>query len=516
MTDYSSPVRLTVAILARDAEHVLSATLDTARQLTTDVVVLDTGSRDRTIQIATNGGARVLEAAWQDDFAAARNLLWDTLKGEWILWLDAGEEISPEDRAALRQFLDAEADSSKAYMLLVCVPPAPQAIAGEQIGAVRLVPNRRDLRFRGRLHENLNEWLERAGVGVEGLPYRIQRGMWEHAESRKVARAKRNLHIVQIQIQEQGQLPQHLVTLAGALADLGQHDSAISCYRKAIQNAPAGSRESREAYYGMLSALDAEPTQRQRQIDLCVEALGAFPLDAQLLCAMGGYLQANGQNELAARAYQTAFEFGSLDPSIWHVTDIHQIAAICRSLIAQLENDDLAARQALDQAIERYPDSARLRRHLIHVHIRAGRRKEALEESDRLTLDAADRNSLRTAIRGACLAARQSWVPSIGYLQTAYSEGCRDLICLRWLAVALLSSGDADSALPILHQWRALDPRSIEVQKYLDTVSPADLQEPAAANARQFRLDPPSHPVRADHLQVHNVAVSTASTGERP
>ena len=510
MSSPSSPPRLTVAILARDAEHLLPGTLSTALRLTQDVVVLDTGSSDGTCHVARAAGARVLEAPWQDDFAAARNQLWDNLTGQWILWLDAGEELSQADALALRAFVEASASPTKAYMLLVSVPAAPDSIAGEQIGSVRLVPNRRDVRYRGRLHERLDECLAAAKLAIEGLPWRIQRGAGEHAPGRKLARAQRNLHIVQVQIAEQGQIPQHLITLAGALCDLGDHASAVPCYRKAIHDALPGSRESREAYYGLLTALDNDPSQRELQVNICLEALAAFPLDAQLLCAMGGYLQAKSQNELAARAYETAFEFGSVDPSCWHVTEIQEIAAICRSVLAQLENDDHVARHTLERALERFPSFTRLRRHLIHVHIRADRRKEALEDVDRLGLDPAERNSLRSAVRGACLAAKQNWVPAVAYLQTAYGDGCRDLICLRWLAVALLSTGESASALPILHQWQALDPRSVEVQKYLAAIKTPALDEPqrTATDFRHVRIDPAAQSLGMEHLLPRSARAS--------
>ena len=65
-----------------------------------------------------------------------------------------------------------------------------------------------------------------------------------------------------------------------------------------------------EAFYGILAALDQLPGARDKQLALCQEALAAFPFDAQLLCAMGNYLQQQGRIDLACRSFEAAARFG--------------------------------------------------------------------------------------------------------------------------------------------------------------------------------------------------------------
>src|SRR5262245_33075037 len=111
--------RLSVAIIARNAENQLAETLESVAGLADEIIVCDTGSTDQTCELARRYQARGIQFTWRDDFSAARNAAWDHARGNWLLWLDAGEWLAPEAAASLRTFLDTQADLNRAYMLLV-------------------------------------------------------------------------------------------------------------------------------------------------------------------------------------------------------------------------------------------------------------------------------------------------------------------------------------------------------------------------------------------------------------
>ncbi len=302
-----------------------------------------------------------------------------------------------------------------------------------------------------------------------------------------------------------------LVERGESLAGLQDPVGAAKAFREAIAVSLPTTITLREAYYGLLTTY-ANPADRPTQIQICIEALEKFPLDAQLLCAMGGYMQAEGRLELSAQAYRTAFEFGQIDPQTWHVHDIHEIAAICLSLTYQLRNNEQEERQVLDHMLARRPEAHRVRRHLIDLHIRHDRRQDALAEFDRLPAETPYREALRSAIRGACLAAKRNWVPAAAYLQTAYAAGCRDLLCLRWLSVTLMATGQNAAALPILREWHRLDPRSAEATHYLEKLAAEAKPQlpdtaPPKGDSRRLRVDGPGSTSGAA-LPLPNLALS--------
>ncbi len=97
------PTLLSVAIITLNEEQNLARTLASV-SWADELVVLDSGSTDRTVEIARQFGATVLERAWQG-FAAQKNLAIAHCSGVWILSLDADEELSPELQRQIRTLL---------------------------------------------------------------------------------------------------------------------------------------------------------------------------------------------------------------------------------------------------------------------------------------------------------------------------------------------------------------------------------------------------------------------------
>lgn len=139
---------LSAALIARDEEKFLGACLASLDGLVDEIVVVDTGSADRTRDIAEAGGARVYQRPWTDDFAAARNQALDLARGEWILYIDADERVRAGTADGVRAQLGQRAYLGHRVLLY----PRPGHSAYWEL---RLFRNEPDLRFRGVIHENI-------------------------------------------------------------------------------------------------------------------------------------------------------------------------------------------------------------------------------------------------------------------------------------------------------------------------------------------------------------------------
>ena len=95
--------RVSLCMIVRDEEEMLAACLESCREAVSEMVIVDTGSSDRTVEIAESFGARVVHFAWSGSFAEARNVGIDAATGDWILWLDADEQLEPGDDARLAE-----------------------------------------------------------------------------------------------------------------------------------------------------------------------------------------------------------------------------------------------------------------------------------------------------------------------------------------------------------------------------------------------------------------------------
>ena len=379
----AEPRRLTVAMIVRDAENSLPASLDSVRRWADEILIADTGSSDRTRQVALARATRVIDLPWTDDFAAARNACWEQATGDWILWLDAGERVTPETGQAIRRFVDEHAVANRAYMALVELPPTGEHQMVEQAGRVRLVPNRKDLRFSGRLRENLRGSLAALRMEIEPTTWRIQRGEVDLDPAVKANRARRDLRIAELELAAD-HLPLTCLAQGEAWTQLGNPKQAEACFRRAIANSPRGSTEMLEAYYGLLTLGEGELSDRDQQIKTCLEALEIFPFDGQLLCAMGGYLQSSGRLDLACRAYRAAVRHGQINLETWHVSAIGEVAITCLTLTLELLGEDAEAQTLLNEALAADGSSIRLRRRLMDLHIKHDRRQEALQQASLL------------------------------------------------------------------------------------------------------------------------------------
>ena len=472
MSDQSGQKRrLSIAIIARNAAEALAETLVSVRNLADEIVVLDTGSSDETPMIAERLGAKLHRRPWEESFAAARNNCLTLVSGDWVLWLDAGERLEKEEGLLLREFVDEHADLATAYLLRIALPGREPLVAGEQIACVRLHPNRPGLIFHGRVRESLTRSAFAFGMKLEHLPLTLRRGDRDHDQETKSAKAERNIRLADLQIVERGPTADLLNCQGEACQTLGRHEAAFGHYQRAKELAEPASAEMLEAYYGLLTCLESIPARqsdtrtetaapsqnRTAQISLCMEALEIYSLDAQLLCALGGYLQSLGQRELAARSYEVAYRHGQVEPEIWHLRDIREVAAVCRSALLQLEGKDDAALGLLSEAWVTYPESLRIGRQVVELHVKHGRRDEALLAVSKLPTELPGRETWRTAVQGACAAAAANWIAAKSFLETAYRGGCRERFCLRWLCVTLLATGNTATAEVVLKVWQTID-----------------------------------------------------------
>lgn len=480
--------RLTVAMIVRDAADFLRDSLESIQSIADEIVIADTGSTDTTIEVARGFDAKVVECEWKDDFSFARNFCLSHVTGNWVLWLDAGDRLSAEDATRLRQQIDRQPTMASAYLMFVEIPPNGTH-AAERIAQVRLAPQHPLIRFEGRVRETMLDSLTSARVGIEPLDVCIRRSSREHVPSVKTAKAKRNVRLAEAQIRDTALKPELLNCLGDAFQVLEDRDRAIQFFRHALQASQPGSPQMLEAYYGIVTSLDGKPEQRDEQLATCMQALKAFPMDAQLLCAMGGYLQAQGQTELAMKAYRTTCEHGQINPGVWHVSNIHEIATVCYSLTLQLLGRNEEAVQVLVDAAAKEPDSLRIRRHLLELHIKAGDRELALKQLEQFPRTFPNREALRSAVRGACLAAANNWIAAKAYLKTGYNAGSRDPICLRWYATSLIASGEVEAARPIVNQWLEIEPDNAVAQQMQQMLIQNSAEPSADGTKRQVRID---------------------------
>lgn len=146
-------VTVSLCMIVRDEEDVLARCLESAADLVDEIIIVDTGSTDRTREIAARFTQRIYHFTWIDDFAAARNYAFSLAEKDYCMWLDADDVILEPDRAVFRALKETLAPA-------VCVVMAKYNTGFDESGNVtfsyfreRLIKNHAGMRWEGAVHE---------------------------------------------------------------------------------------------------------------------------------------------------------------------------------------------------------------------------------------------------------------------------------------------------------------------------------------------------------------------------
>jgi glycosyltransferase involved in cell wall biosynthesis len=172
---------LSLCMIAKNEEGNLARCLESVRGVAGELIVVDTGSTDATPRIAAEAGARVFPFDFtRVDFAAARNHAIANARGRWILVLDADETLAADGAAMVEKLVNA--DENAGYFL-----ERHNYSAGSESTdyVVRLFPNRPEYRYRGRVHETIDNSILSAGGRLLKTPIRIDHNFSQDQEARR-------------------------------------------------------------------------------------------------------------------------------------------------------------------------------------------------------------------------------------------------------------------------------------------------------------------------------------------
>jgi len=179
----TTPDALSLCMIVKNAERSLPACLDSVRDLPCELIVVDTGSTDRTARIAAGYGAEVIPFDFTIvDFAAARNRAIARARGRWILMLDADETLDRASAPALEKLVAV--DENAGY-ILERRNHAPDSSNPTVDHVVRLFANRGNHRYRGRVHETIDTSILSGGGRLHTTGIRIDHNLSSDREAQR-------------------------------------------------------------------------------------------------------------------------------------------------------------------------------------------------------------------------------------------------------------------------------------------------------------------------------------------
>lgn len=372
---------VSLCMIVKNEEGCLARCLASVKPLVDEMVVVDTGSDDRTVAVATLYGAEIYRFDWNGSFSDARNYALGKASGAWILTMDADERIAAQDHAAFSQMVLSSSPDKDAWSVLIrnysqrvhiqgwqandgTCPEEEQGDGWYPATRVRLFPRDLRVRYEGVVHElvepslRANDFVIHTAPfvvhhygEVAGLPTNLlekQRRYFELGKQKLVERPDDPVAVAELAVQAGelglfnealelwdrllGMRPDTVEAFFGkghALINLKRYAEALEVSLRALQLDPA----HREAAfnYGTCELYVGDPARALPEIERLLKQVGQHPLLQALMVmlslALGRYDQAT-----AAYASLTAMNYAFGD----YLRDrLFRLQAIGRTELAQ-------------------------------------------------------------------------------------------------------------------------------------------------------------------------------------
>ncbi|MCW3058182.1 MAG: hypothetical protein JWQ02_3 [Capsulimonas sp.] len=293
---------ISLCMIVKNEERVLGHCLQSIKPWVDEIIIVDTGSTDKTVAIAEEHGARVFHFPWTDSFSEARNVSLSHATCDWILWMDADDTIPEHCGAKLRELaLLAEAKVT-GLIMQVHIPPAPSEVGFTVVDHVKLFRNHLGLQFEGRIHEQILEPIYRIGGMVQRSDLYVVHSGYDYTPEGQAHKRERDLTLLAKDLADRPDHPFVLFNIGMTAYHLKDYPKAVSALERCL--AVSGPKESTvRKVYAMLAGCALEQREllgAKRWIEM---GLNLFPKDPELLFRAGIVYKETGDLSKAESSY---------------------------------------------------------------------------------------------------------------------------------------------------------------------------------------------------------------------
>ncbi|GJQ63597.1 MAG: hypothetical protein SCALA702_26500 [Melioribacteraceae bacterium] len=255
--------KLSLCMIVKNEENYLGDCLKSVKEVVDEIVIVDTGSSDNTVNIAREYGAKIFHFEWINDFSAARNYALSKTTGDWILYLDADERLAPE---SYNEVSEIKRTTVKAGFYCNVISFDEHNSKPNIIRYNRLFKNSADIRFEGKIHEQIvhslkkNEYeLFESGVKIFHEGYNIPQHMM-------LEKANRNLELL-LEEYKKDKTDYVIFQIAQTYGVLIDNEKAIEYFDKIIKS-PTSSNHFKSHAFRYKAAVEF---QNNKNIDKALE-----------------------------------------------------------------------------------------------------------------------------------------------------------------------------------------------------------------------------------------------------
>ncbi|HDR5354079.1 TPA: glycosyltransferase [Bacillus thuringiensis] len=303
-------ITISLCMIVKNEEHTLARCLDSVGDIPDEIIIIDTGSTDKTKTIAATYTNHIFDFQWCNDFSQARNYSFQQATQDYILWLDADDMLQPEERKKLLQLKQTLQPSVDAVSMLYHVAFDEYQNVITDTRRIRLVKRSKSFQWVGIVHEDLQ--LDTTYV------HQASDIIVTHASEKKT-KSRRNIEIYEQALRHNQTFSmQDVFHYARELTVHGEYEKAIPFY-ETCKTAKEISLENRVFVYHQLATCYAMMNEIEKEEEITLQS---FQLDVPqpvFCCRMGESFIRKEQYEQAIFWYTVALEMKPLSRYEWSI-----------------------------------------------------------------------------------------------------------------------------------------------------------------------------------------------------
>ncbi|MEW6447570.1 MAG: glycosyltransferase [Bacillota bacterium] len=268
---------ISLAMIAKDAEQTLARCLRSVQHCVNQIIVVDTGSQDATADIAKSYGALVVHHPWKNDFSFARNESLRYATGDWVLVLDADEELPPETALNLDKLAGTPGIDAWSFTIVSPLSAAEDSPKTEHLN-IRMFRNNRAYRFEGKIHEQIKPSILRADAGavIKYSNLKIMHYGYIGGTKERTDKTLRNISLLKETLLENPEDPFTNYNLGASYFALGDLRNSQRHFETALQRLDPNSGFAAALYRNYCVCL-CEMGEYLRALELADKGLTYFP-----------------------------------------------------------------------------------------------------------------------------------------------------------------------------------------------------------------------------------------------
>ena len=360
-------VKISACVIVKNEEKNIARWLKNVKKYANEIIVVDTGSTDKTVEIVKKSKAKLYFFKWINDFSAAKNFAISKAKGNWIVFLDADEYFTPLACKRLRPYIESIHNDGKVMGLrspLINIDEDNDNEVLSSVEQVRVFRKDKHVFYREPIHEYIDSTKKGA------YPFIISDlTIYHTGYSASVNRQKteRNLELLKLDIERSGGENEfHYPYMAVTYLNMQEYDKAIQYAELSIKNPNRKVRSQLgQMYHIMLGAVRAKGGDLDAQQEIVDRELKDLPNHADAHWENGRLAFQRFDYVLALKEFEEALKWDEyakdprhfteesvLDKCLYHLYEL-------KARIEMERGDIQAAIHDLKESLQKYSYNAR-------------------------------------------------------------------------------------------------------------------------------------------------------------